>query len=246
MYAYRSKKSSYAKRKQTRRRAPLRRKRTGMRKRSYRKNTQVIASAEKKYFDYGVPGNNFAQYNDPAVSGSNGYHVSDQSLKCDQGLGVNARIGNKVFLTGAIMDLQFATQTSQTNAIKYKWFLVRIPDCYDYPPVDIVPAMFDTNPFNVNIFDWHSNRDPETGSQFKIVAKGQGTLRADSLAAQTSRAQIRRYLKLGFPCKFDNNVTGTPPITNQMRLIMFADTGGVSVGTGITGSVNLRVFYLDN
>lgn len=242
---YRSKTSAYKKRKQNRRRATTTRRRSTMRKRPFRKNTTLVPSAEKKYFDYGFNSINFAQYNDVSTL-TNGYLVQEVSLKCDQGLAINARIGNKVFLTGGIMDIQLASMTSQTNQIKYKYFLVRIPDAYDYPTTDIVSTMFDANPFNTGIFDWHSNLDPETGSQFKIVAKGQGTLRADNIAAQTSRYQGRKYLKLGFPCKFDNQTTGSPPITNQLRLIFFADTGGIVQGTGITASVNFRMFYLDN
>jgi len=244
MYSYRIKRSRRApKRKAVR--APLRRK-GAMRKRYVRKNTSLIPSAEKKYFDFGFTAINVAQYYDAVVSGSNGYTCQETSLKCDQGLAVNARIGNKVFLTGGILDLQIATMTSQTNAIKYKWYLVRIPDCYDYPAQDIVPPMFDANPFNTGIFDWHSNLDPETASQFKIVAKGQGTLKADNIASQTSRVQQRKYLKLGFPCKFDNQTTGSPPVTNQLRMVVFADTGGIVQGTGITVSTNFRLFYLDN
>lgn len=245
MYAYKSKRSSYAKRKSTRRRTKVSRKRAGMRKKVYRKNTALVPSAEKKYFDYGITSQAFAQYNN-FIAGTNGYSCTDQSIICNRGLGPNARIGNKVFMTGGILDIQMVAQPSVTNAIKYKWFVVRVPDSYDYPSVDIVTPMFDANPFTTGIFDWHSNLDPETASQFKIVAKGQGTLRPDSISGQTSRNQTRRYLKLGFPCKWDSDVLNAPPITNQLRLIMFADSGDNSTSTGILGSVNFRMFYLDN
>lgn len=242
---YRSKTSAYKKRKQNRKRATTTRRRTTMRKRPFRKNTPLMPSAEKKYFDYGLSSTNFAKYNDISTL-SNGYSCTDFSVKCDQGLAVNARIGNKIFMTGAIFDYQFASMTSATNQIRYKWYLVRIPEGYDYPATDIVPPMFDANPFAVGTYDWHSLPDPETSSQFKIVAKGQGSLKADNISAQTSYSQGRKYLKLGFNCKFDNQTSGSPPITNQMRLILQADSGGVVQGTGITASVNLRVFYLDN
>lgn len=244
MYAYKSKRSAYAKRKQTRRRTKVPRKRAGMRKKVYRKNTALIPSAEKKYFDHGFTNLPFAQYNGIL----NGYLVENITPLPVQGLGSNNRIGSKIFLTGAIMDIQFVSQANSTNQFRYRWYLVRIPDCYDFPATDIVPAMFDSDPFNAGIYNWHSNLDPEKQSQFKIVAQGQGSLRPDSLATQTSRVQSRKYLKLGFDLKWDTAVLLDQSIKNQLRMIVFADSGD-SAGASLTGanvSVNLRSFYLDN
>lgn len=242
MYAYKSKRSAYAKRKQTRRRAQVSRKRAGMRKKVYRKNTALVPSAEKKYFDHGFTNLPSAQYTGPLV----GYLVENVTPIPSQGLGQNNRIGQKIFATGCILDCRITTQSSVTNAIKYKYYLVRIPDCYDYPATDIVPSMFDSNPFNSGVFDWHSNLDPETQGQFKVMAKGQGTILPDSIAGQTGIVQFRKYLKLGFASKWDSLTLLSQPVSSQWRLILFTDTGDNSANTGVTASMNFRTFYLDN
>ena len=240
---YRSKTSAGKKRKQYRKRSTGNRKRTGMRKRNYTKNRPVGLSAEKKYIEHGFTSQTFGLYNG---SPSNGYYVTQTTPRPIQGLGNNARIGQKIFCTGAIMDVEIYSQANVTNAIRYKYFVVRIPDAYDNPATDIVPAMFDPNPFLTSVYDWHSNLDPEKTSQFKIISKGQGMLKPDSIAGQTSRTQFRKYLKLGFELKWDDTTLASESVKNQWRVILFADTGDTSLTTGMACSMNFRTFYLDN
>jgi len=241
---YRSKTSVGKRRKQYRKRSNMPRKRTAYRKRTYRKNTPVTLSAEKKYIEHGFTSQNFAKYN---VSPASGYYVTNSTPRPEQGLGINGRIGQKIFVTGAIMDCEIYTQTNVTNAIKYKYYVVRLPDAYDLPVTDIVPDMFDVNPW-INVYDWHSNIDPEKTSQFKIITKGQGTLKPDSIAGQTSRTQFRKFLKLGFELKFDSATIGVDAIKNQWRIILFADTGDRDAAslTGMGCSMNFRTFFIDN
>ena len=241
---YRSKTSAGKKRKQYRKRTTGNRKRTTMRKRYLTKNRPVAISAEKKYIEHGFTSQNFAKYN----GAGSGYYVTNSTPRPEQGLGIQGRIGQKIFCTGCIMDVEIFSQTNVTNAIKYKYYVVRLPDAYDLPVTDIVPDMFDPNPFITGIYDWHSNLDPEKTSQFKIITKGQGTLRPDSISGQTSRTQFRKYLKLGFELKFDSATTGVDAIKNQWRIILFADTGDrdTAVLTGMGCSMNFRTFYLDN
>lgn len=239
---YRSKKSAGAKRKQYRKKSTSTRKRTGMRKTGYRKNTQLIPSAEKKYIEHGYTGEPFAQLD--VIS--NAYEIANVTPNPLQNFTRSGRVGNKIFLTGGIMDLQLTTLATTSNAIKYKWFLVKIPSSFNFPAVDIVTQMFDPNPFLTGIYDWHSNLDPEERTNFRIVAKGQGTIKPDSIAGQTGIVQIRKYLKYGFPLKWDTNNPNEESVVNQMRLIFFADSGNLNLSSGITASANFRSFYLDN
>ena len=121
---YRSKASAGKKRKQYRKRTTTTRRRTAMRKNLYTRNKPVALSAEKKYIEHGITNQPFAQ-----VSGIlQGYFVINTTPNPQQGLGQNARIGQKIFCTGSIMDVQFTTQASTINAIKYRYYVVRIPD----------------------------------------------------------------------------------------------------------------------
>ena len=112
--SYRSKKSAGAKRKQYRKRSQTTRRRAGMRKTGYRKNTQLVPSAEKKYIDHGYTGEPFAQFNNT----SNAYEVANVTPNPLQNFTRSGRIGNKIFLTGGIMDLQIQTQSNVVNAME--------------------------------------------------------------------------------------------------------------------------------
>jgi hypothetical protein len=217
-------------------------KKKNMKRKPFRKNVNPTVSIEKKVFDFSQGSLSFAQ----TIGSFSGHNYSNPTPAIANGTAVNQRIGNKVMLTGARLDIEFTGQTSQNNAVKYRWYLIRMPQQgaaqMSGDPTD---EFLDENPFATGIYDWHSSIDHERSQSFKVVATGTGRLAADQIAGQTSRAQLRKYLKLGHIVKYDNDIPGTV-VENQYRIIFLADSGDVTAATGLTAKYNIRWYYVDN
>lgn len=210
---------------------------------SYRKNINVKGSIEKKVFDFTQSSIAFAQTNTAGISGHN---YSNPTPAIAKGVEVNQRIGNKIMLTGARLDIEFTGQPSQTNGLRYRWYMIRMTETGAAQLTgDPTDEFLDENPFATGIYDWHSPIDHERLKSFKVVATGTGKLIPDSIAGQTSRQQLRKYLKLGHVLKYDNDVAQTV-VENQYRIIFLADSGDVTATTGATAKYNIRWYYTDN
>lgn len=211
---------------------------------SIRKNVNTKVSIEKKVFDYTIGSLSFAQSNTAGVTGHNSANPTPTP---SNGTAVNQRIGNRIMVTGARLDIEIQSMSSHNSEFRYRWYMVRVPDSGNLAPAtDITTEFLDENPFATNIYDWHSPTDHERSSSFKIVASGTGKLLADQIAGQSARAQLRKYLKLGHILKFDNTGSPTPVVTNQYRMIFLGDSGDVTAATGATARFNIRWYYTDN
>lgn len=216
-----------------------------MKKRStFRKNVNLGKSIEKKIFDYPQGSVGFAQ---ATGSGLTGHNYANPTPEPANGTAVNERIGNRIMVTGARLDLEFSGQASLQNEFRYRWYLIRMPDSGAVGGTDDMTDEFlDPNPFDPTKYDWHSPTDHERSSSFRIVATGTGKLIADSITGQTSRTQIRKYLKLGHILKYDNVTAPPPVVTNQYRLIFLGDSGNTTTSTGAVARFNIRWYYTDN
>lgn len=210
---------------------------------SLRKNVKPSVSIEKKVFDFTQSSIAVAQTNTAGVSGHN---YSNPTPTIANGTAVNECIGNKVMLTGARLDIEFTGQASHTNTLRYRWYLIRLPQQGSSQlSGDPTDEFLDQNPFATGIYDWHSPVDHERSQSFKIVATGTGKLIADQIAGQTARAQLRKYLKLGHILKYDNDVSRTP-VENSYRMIFLADSGDTTAASGMQVKYNMRWYYVDN
>jgi len=209
---------------------------------SLRKNVKPSVSIEKKVFDFTQSSIAVAQFN----GAGSGHNYSNPTPTIANGTAVNQRIGNKIMLTGARLDIEFHGQSIQSSALRLRWYLIRMPQQgSSQMSGDPTDEFLDENPFQAGIYDWHSPIDHERSQSFKIVSTGTCKLMADQLTSQTSRWQVRKYLKLGHIVKYDNDVPGTV-VENQYRMIFLADSGDTAATSGAQCKYNIRWYYTDN
>lgn len=233
----------YVKKSKTKKSKKTKTKKYNKKKNYKKKNVYPSKSIEKKVFDFTQSSIAFAQQNTVGISGHN---YSNPTPTIANGTAVNQRIGNKIMLTGARLDIQFHGQNTQSSALRIRWYMIRMPQQgaaqMSGDPTD---EFLDENPFMPGIYDWHSAIDHERSNSFKVVATGTCKLEADQLTSQTSRCQIRRYLKLGHIVKYDNDVSNTV-VENQYRMIFLSDSGDTFASTGAQCAFNIRWYYTDN
>jgi len=207
------------------------------------RNVNLKKSIEKKVIDVKENSMVFAQ----STSLASGHFEIGATPQPSQGLDANQRIGNRIYLTGARLDMEFQTQSATQEAFKYRWFLVRIPDCNSVATTDAITSDFlDPNVFNTTKYDWHSQTDHERSGGFRIVASGTGKLAPDPITAinPASRNQLRKYLRLGHEIKWDNSTSLV--VTNQYRLILLGDSGNTATNTGAFCNYSIRYYFTDN
>lgn len=198
-------------------------------------------NVEKKY-------QNFSQINQPfgVVNGASDAFFSENITPVlTQNVTGSGRTGNSVKLTSVVFQLRVASQSSTSDAFKYKWYIVCKPDCGTATATATVATQcFDANPFNGR-FDYHVNRDPEQFRNYRILRQGKGTLQADQLSGQTALNQATIPIKLNHRLRYESDGT-TTPVTNNMYLIIFADSGDVAANTAALVSYACRFYYVDN
>ena len=213
--------------------------------RTFRKNTDTVRSIEKKIYDSTHPSLSFAQYR--GAANLTGHTSITPSPAPALGLTASDRIGNKIFVTGCRMDMEILGQANQSSTFRYRWYLIRVPDCTSIlSSDDLTQEFLDQNPF-APVYDWHSPRDMEMGSSYKVVATGTGKLESDNIAGQVAHSQIRKYLKINQAIKFEN-LSPYAMVQNQFRMILLGDSGNHDAAylTGAAANINFRWFYTDN
>lgn len=173
------------------------------------------------------------------------YYANTLSVSPDQGAGGSQRTGNSIKYVSAMFQAQFVQQTSTISPLRYRWMIVnRLDNTVDMTPANVCLNMFDINPFS-GFRDYFANRDPEYFSQFKIVAKGQGMLKPDTVAGVKQTQYIKQPLKLNLHQKYDNN-TSVTTTKNKLYLIVQCDGGDTSINTGMSMEWTLKMWYVDN
>lgn len=163
-----------------------------------------------------------------------------------QGIAQGGRIGNKLKLISACLDLQIKGNLNCVNQFRYKWYVVCKPDSTATTTTasSATNNMFEVNTFTGNV-DYHSNRDAEFFKNYRIIAKGKGSLQQDQISGATAINQIKVPLKLSHHLTYnaDANVNTT---TNNFYLMILGDSGTAAALDGGLVLYNVRWWYVDN
>lgn len=201
-----------------------------------------LVNVEKKRFDISIP--NTAPVSLSFNAGFGGYAAIVQPTPIE-GAGNNERIGNSIKLVSAMMNLRFSQQALAVNPIQIKWWLVCKPDnSTGVSGASAVTHFLEPNPFSTQR-DYHSNRDPEYFSAYKVITSGTVELKSDNTTGATGVTQRKVPLKLNHHLKFNTDST-TVTTKNQMYLFAVASEGAQENSTGALIQYNIRWFYTDN
>lgn len=202
-----------------------------------------LVNVEKKRFDVTSAGP--ITMGQTAGAGVSAYLCNDVTPAPPQGLTNATRNGNSIKIVSAVIDMYLNQSVNTINAIKLKWMLVCRPD----NSLDIAAGVantyiHETNPFS-GVIDYHSNRDAEFFTAFKIIKSGRVSLSQDQIATGIAYAQIKAPLKLNHHLKYNTNAS-ILTTKNKFYLIVMADTGDTVALTGNQVQYNIRWYYTDN
>ena len=205
-----------------------------------------IINVEKKHVVTTGTGT-FGQANSTS-SYPGGIDYTNISPSIPVGTSALTRNGNSVKLTGGVLQLQIKQQSNTLNRLFYRVLLVRRVDCYQpATSASVGQSMFIENPFSPGsaCLDYHSQRNTNTFSQYKIVKEIKGVLSQDQITSETAVNQISVPLKFNFHLRYSDSGTNLP-ISNNLYLIFLADSGIPSSSTGATWAYAMKYFYVDN
>lgn len=205
------------------------------------KMLKSLVNVEKKRVDYTVSARTFGQ---TAGAGVNAYFSEQITPAIPQGITGSTRNGNSIKITSACVDLAFSQSVNAVNNVKIRWLMYVKPDAAPLSSVNSVIQMFEPNPF-AGVIDYHSSRDPEFFTQFRIIKSGVVNLRPDSLTGQISYVQLKVPLKLNHHLKYNTDGTGVTT-KNQFYFCAVCDTGDTIALTGAQLQMNIRWYYTDN
>lgn len=204
-------------------------------------NIKRLINVEKKRYDSTLAATSFAQFSG-ALTGAICTTVNPLPA---QGLTGSTRTGNSIKLVSYCMDLAFNSSINTSNAVRIKYYLFYKPDnTIDTTNTQALTSLLEPNPFSA-VIDYHSNRDPEYMSSFKILHTGYVSLQPDQIAGQISYAQRRHASKLSLHLKYNTDGT-TTTARNKIFFACVADSGDVGALTGAQVQLNFRWFYTDN
>lgn len=206
-----------------------------------------LMNIEKKRIDNKITAPlSFAKFNNFAVAPTaSGAFTRDITPVISEGITGSTRNGLSVKLVSACMDIQINQSASTVNAFKYKYYIVCRPDSTVFQTaIDVFNNMFEVNPFS-GVRDYHSNRDPETFHQVRIIKQGRGQLSQDQITSAVGYNQWKIPLKLNLHQKYQTDATTTTS-KNQLFLIILADTGDQTLNSGAQILFNMRYYYVDN
>ena len=209
------------------------------------KNLQMICKPEKKYTDVSQTTITYlGQYD---TVGEDGAFYASLTPEISGGSNISSRVGNKIQLVSAYLQIQLRQQSSTQAPVRYRYWIMRrkinTPD--DIGSAATFNNYFLTNPFS-EVRDYFSNPDMETMKQLQVVARGKGLVRADTMGtgSQAMTAFIKRPLKLNFPQTYDN-ANATTPNDNKLYLFVQCDNGTIANNTGLQMEYTCRFWYTD-
>lgn len=202
-----------------------------------------LVNVEKKRVDVNTAGP--ISFGATAGAGVTGAYSANVGPSIAQGLTGATRTGNSVKLVSACMDIQFNQSVNTVNQVRIRYALVVRPDSSSLiGATTALTNIFENNPFS-GVIDYHSNRDAEFFSQYKIIKQGTCTLYQDSITAGISYKQIKIPLRLNYHLKYNTDASVTTT-KNQMYLFALADTGDGVALTGAQIQFNIRYYFTDN
>jgi len=180
-----------------------------------------------------------------AGAGVTGAYASLISPTIPQGLTGSTRTGNSLKLVSGCLDIQFAQSVNTVNAIKIKYFIVCKPDSGVFlAAANVRSELWEPNVFS-GVIDYHSNRDPEFFTSYRIIKQGSCTIPQDQIAAGIGYKQIKIPLKFNHHMKYNTDAS-TVSTKNNFYLFALADVGDVVALTGANIAYNMRWYYTDN
>ncbi len=161
--------------------------------------------------------------------------------------GVGGRIGNKVTLTSCYLQIQLRQMSSTQAPVRYRYWIMnrKINSPSDIGSAATFNNYFLTNPFS-DVRDYFSNPDMETMKQLKVIARGRGIVRADTMGtgSQAMTAFIKRPLKLNLVQTYANG-SATVPNDNKLYIFVQLDNGTIGNNTGLQMEYTCRFWYTD-
>lgn len=208
------------------------------------KMMMVQNKPEKKFMDIGSDVvTSFAQYDTGA--GVDGALVTQLNPIPATGLGTDQRVGSKIQLTSAYLQIQLKQQSSCKSPVRYRYWLVRRlqNNPSDTPESTAFGDMFSLNPFS-GVRDFFANKNILNINAYKTIARGQGVIKGDETSSQQQFGYIKRGLKLDFPHVYAVN-TATHSEINKMYLFIQCDNGIIASNTGLQAEWTCRFWYTD-
>lgn len=202
-----------------------------------------LINVEKKRIDYtsGLP----ASFAEISGAGNSGAAVLNITPVAPQGITNSTRNGNSIKLVSGCLDVQFAQSINATNAIRYRYAIVCRPDnSIDLSTANFRDQFYEPCPF-AGVINYHSNRDPEYFTAFRVIKQGTGILTPDQIAGAISYKQLKIPLKFNHHLKFNTDAS-TTTTKNKFFFIVTADNGDVVTFSGGTVEVAMRWYYTDN
>jgi len=198
-----------------------------------------MMNAEKKQVDASINGIGVAQLN----NGSDGIYCNSIVPTIAQGITFSTRNGRSVKLSGAYLRGKFVAQTNTINKIKYNMMFVT------YKGIPQTATQISTGMFNPDqltlVRDYFAPRNPNSFTDYRIIASRNFTLYPDSISGQTGIVDFLMPLKLSHHLRFNDNTNTIEE--GEIFVIIRADSG--DSGTSATGAfftMSIRLTYYDN
>jgi len=209
------------------------------------RNLQIMCKPEKKYVD--VNQDTIAYLGQYDTVGDDGAYYSSLSPVITGGSNSSSRVGNKVTLCSAYLQIQLRQQSSTQAPVRYRYWImnrkINTPD--DIGSAATFNNYFLTNPFS-DVRDYFSNPDMETMKQLKVVARGHGVVKGDTMGtgSQAMTAFIKKPLKLNLVQTYDN-ANATTSNDNKLYIFVQCDNGTIANNTGLQMEYTCRFWYTD-
>lgn len=198
-----------------------------------------MVNAEKKTKETYLNGVGVAQLNNAA----DGIYCNTITPVISQGNGFDARSGRSIKLCGAYLRGKFTAQTNCVNKIKYNMMIVQVLGKAQ-TTTEITAGMF--NPDSLSgIRDYFAPRNPDSFTDYKIIASRNYTLYPDTISGQTGIIDYMMPLKLNHHIRYSNNTNTIDE--GELFVIIRADSGDSgSANTGAFWQMSIRFTYYDN
>lgn len=178
---------------------------------------------------------------------SSGYYVQRELFLAPQNITNTGRVGNSIKCHSYHMDLRFTQQSSATNEIRGKVYLISIRDPQTViSNTDIITKFLQPSVFD-NKYDYHSPRNYENYTDFKILSQKNIFLPADSISGHVATRNVTMGGKLNFHQRYKVSPQAHSVFdTNELAIIFVADSGDLAASNGISVQYSGTMYFYDN